>query len=438
MLALEEMGGRARKTRSKLNNEAGVFCLPSFTCGLLRWPSSTAKVGSLSTPGASSDESCKDNLKPDAPVTPRTEKEVLSSSSLRKFSFNDLKSATRNFRPDSLLGEGGFGYVFKGWVEENGTAPMKPGTGLVVAVKILNPNGLQGHKEWLAEVHYLGEVRYNHLVKLVGYCIEGDQRLLVYEFMQRGSLENHLFRKGATHLPWTIRMKIAWGAAKGLAYLHSRKKPIIFRDFKTSNILLDLDYNAKLSDFGLARDGPQGDKTHVSTRVLGTYGYAAPEYVMTGHLTAWSDIYSFGVVLLEILTGKRSMDKTRPSGQHNLVEWARPFLSDKKKIVWLVDPRLNGEYSAKGFLKAASLAARCLSRDPKARPTMEEVLDVLSPLQNLEDKTGSGFPISAPPRDARSRGLIAKGGQGRHHTAARAHVRPHQHHPSTHQSAGNA
>lgn len=442
---LEAMGVQSQSTPSKkLKGNAGwLFWMPSFGCGLLSWPSSTAKVGSLSIPGASTDDSCKDGLKPDAPATPKTEKDLLSSSTLRKFSFNELKSATRNFRPDSLLGEGGFGYVFKGWVEENGTAPAKPGTGLVVAVKILNPNGLQGHKEWMAEVQYLGDIKYTHLVKLVGYCIEADQRLLVYEFMQRGSLENHLFRKGATHLPWTIRMKIAWGAAKGLAYLHCRKNPIIFRDFKTSNILLDLHYNAKLSDFGLARDGPQGDKTHVSTRVLGTYGYAAPEYVMTGHLTAWSDIYSFGVVLLEILTGKRSMDRTRPSGQHNLVEWAHPFLSDKKKIPWLVDPRLNGDYSAKGFLKAASLAARCLLRDPKARPTMQEVLDVLVPLQKLEENCGTVFPASAPPRDAKSRGLITKGGQGRHHMAGHTLVKsqyPHQivksHYP--HQIAGNA
>ncbi|MCO5591132.1 hypothetical protein L7F22_045113 [Adiantum nelumboides] len=416
------MGGQGPPNHSKRSDRTGASCLPSFTCLFLGWPSS--KVGSLATPGSSSDDSSKDVLGLETPATPRTEKDVLSCSPLRKFSFNDLKSATRNFRPDSLLGEGGFGYVFKGWVEENGTAPVKPGTGLVVAVKILNPNGLQGHKEWLAEVHYLGEVQYKHLVWLVGYCSEGDQRLLVYEFMQRGSLENHLFRKGATPLAWTTRMKIAWGAAKGLAYLHNRKKPIIFRDFKTSNILLDLDYNAKLSDFGLARDGPQGDKTHVSTRVLGTYGYAAPEYVMTGHLTSWSDIYSFGVVLLEILTGKRSMDKTRPSGQHNLVEWARPFLNDKKKLVWLVDPRLNGEYSGKGFQKAARLAARCLCRDPKARPSMEEVLRILSPLRYPDEK--SGFPVSAPPRDAKSRASVSKGGHGWHQGAVRTSGKPQQ------------
>lgn len=236
-----------------------------------------------------------------------------------------------------------------------------------------------------AEVNYLGDLLHSNLVKLIGYCIEDDQRLLVYEFMPRGSLENHLFRRSMP-LPWSTRMKIALGAAKGLAFLHEEaERPVIYRDFKTSNILLDADYNAKLSDFGLAKDGPEGDKTHVSTRVMGTYGYAAPEYVMTGHLTSKSDVYSFGVVLLEMLTGRRSMDKNRPNGEHNLVEWARPYLGERRRFYRLMDPRLEGRFSIKGAQKAIQLAAHCLSRDPKARPLMSEVVEALKPLPNLKD-----------------------------------------------------
>ncbi|XP_051152562.1 serine/threonine-protein kinase PBL34-like [Andrographis paniculata] len=321
---------------------------------------------------------------PENPTADPDKKILAPQRQLLKFSFQELKAATGNFRPDSILGEGGFGYVFKGWIEENGTSPAKPGSGVTVAVKSLKPDGLQGHREWVAEVDFLGQLHHPNLVKLIGYCIEDDQRLLVYEFMTRGSLENHLFRR-TIPLPWSNRVKIALGAAKGLAFLHGGDKPVIYRDFKTSNILLDSDYNAKLSDFGLAKAGPQGDKTHVSTRVVGTYGYAAPEYVMTGHLTSKSDVYSFGVVLLEILTGRRSMDKKRPSGEQNLVTWARPYLSEKRKVYQLVDPRLELNYSVKGVQKVAQLACSCLSRDTKARPSMDEVVRVLAPLQELND-----------------------------------------------------
>ncbi|GKA14387.1 probable receptor-like protein kinase [Tanacetum coccineum] len=282
--------------------------------------------------------------------TQRFEEEIKVASRLRKFAFNDLKMATRNFRPESLLGEGGFGCVFKGWIEENGTAPVKPGTGLTVAVKTLNHDGLQGHKEWLAEVSYLGDLIHPNLVKLIGYCIEDDQRLLAYEFMPRGSLENHLFRRI-------------------LAFLQKIRntRPVIYRDFKTSNILLDAEYNAKLSDFGLAKDAPEG------------------------HLTAKSDVYSFGVVLLEMLTGRRSMDKNRPNGEHNLVEWARPHLGERRRFYKLIDPRLEGHFSIKGAQKAAQLASRCLSRDSKIRPLMSEVVESLKPLPALKDMASSSY-----------------------------------------------
>lgn len=336
---------------------------------------------------ASNREMCAPNEVQNSSENPNpelSEAEKKTQHQLLQFTFQELKSATGNFRPDSILGEGGFGYVFKGWIEENGTAPAKPGTGVTVAVKSLKPDGLQGHREWVAEVDFLGQLHHPNLVKLIGYCIEDDQRLLVYEFMTRGSLENHLFRR-TIPLPWSNRIKIALGAAKGLAFLHGGSEPVIYRDFKTSNILLDSEYNAKLSDFGLAKAGPQGDKTHVSTRVVGTYGYAAPEYVMTGHLTSKSDVYSFGVVLLEILTGRRSMDKKRPSGEQNLVAWARPYLADKRKVYQLVDPRLELNYSLKAVQKVSQLAHNCLSRDSKSRPSMDEIVKVLIPLQDLND-----------------------------------------------------
>jgi serine/threonine protein kinase len=263
---------------------------------------------------------------------------------------------------------------------------------MVIAVKKLNQEGFQGHREWLAEVNYLGQLSHPNLVKLVGYCLEDEQRLLVYEFMPRGSLENHLFRRGSHFQPlsWNLRMKVALGAAKGLAFLHSDKAKVIYRDFKTSNVLLDSSYNAKLSDFGLAKDGPTGDKSHVSTRVMGTYGYAAPEYLATGHLTAKSDVYSFGVVLLEMLSGRRALDKNRPSGEHNLVEWARPYLASKRRIFRILDARLGGQYSLSGAQKAAALAMQCLSGDSRNRPGMEQVVAALEQLQDAKETAARG------------------------------------------------
>ncbi|KAF1896489.1 hypothetical protein Lal_00034187 [Lupinus albus] len=343
------------------------------------------------------------------PQTSRSEGEILQSSNLKSFTLIELKAATRNFRPDSVLGVGGFGSVFKGWIDEQSLVAAKPGTGVVIAVKRLNQDSFQGHQEWLAEVNYLGQLSYHHLVRLIGYCLEDEHRLLVYEFMPRGSLENHLFRSeflqpriftllnlrrvvdisnfvvtGGSYfqpLSWSLRLKVALGAAKGLAFLHSAETKVIYRDFKTSNILLDSNYNAKLCDFGLAKDGPTGDKSHVSTRVMGTYGYAAPEYIATGHLTAKSDVFSFGVVLMEMISGLKAIDKNRPSGQQSLVEWGKPYLTNKRKMLHVMDNRLEGQYSIDDALKVSTLAQRCLSIESKLRPNMDEVVTVLEQLQ---------------------------------------------------------
>ncbi|KAJ4848900.1 putative serine/threonine-protein kinase pbl2 [Turnera subulata] len=240
--------------------------------------SSSGSIRSSSSGDHSNKPPLSSNLDPSVP-----------SSTLKSFSFSDLKNATKNFRSETLLGEGGFGCVFKGWIDENTLAPAKPGYGVVVAVKRLKAESFQGHKEWLAEVNYLGQLRHGNLVKLIGYCLESDNKLLVYEFMPKGSLEQHLFRKGVQPITWTTRMQIAIDVARGLSFLHGLNPNVIYRDLKASNILLDSDYHAKLSDFGLARDGPTGDNTHVSTRVVGTRGYAAPEYVATDEIQ-WLDL----------------------------------------------------------------------------------------------------------------------------------------------------
>lgn len=347
----------------------------------------------------------------DSICTPRSEGEILSSSpNVKPFSFMELKNATRNFRPDSLLGEGGFGCVFKGWIDEYTHLASKPGSGMVIAVKKLKPEGFQGHKEWLTEVTYLGQLHHPNLVKLIGYCTEGNDRLLVYEFMPKGSLENHLFRRGPQPLPWATRLKVAIGAARGLAFLHDAKDQIIYRDFKASNILLDSEFNAKLSDFGLAKAGPTGDRTHVSTQVMGTHGYAAPEYIATGRLTTKSDVYSFGVVLLELLSGRRAVDKEKIGIEQDLVEWTKPYLGDKRRLFRIMDTKLEGQYPQKAVYTAATIALRCLSIEPKTRPKMSEVLANLEELQSSaknvsKDHRKVSSPVPRSPAGHRQRRL---------------------------------
>ncbi|XP_048324234.1 serine/threonine-protein kinase PCRK1 [Ziziphus jujuba] len=314
------------------------------------------------------------------------------ANDLRVFSFSELKSATRGFSRALMVGEGGFGCVFRGVVrvpedEITDGSPSK----MDVAIKQLNRSGFQGHKEWINEVNFLGVVKHPNLVKLIGYCAEDDergiQRLLVYELMRNKSLEDHLLARMPSPLPWMTRLKIAQDSARGLAYLHEEMDfQLIFRDFKTSNILLDEDFNAKLSDFGLARQGPPEGMSHVSTSVVGTVGYAAPEYVQTGKLTAKSDVWSFGVVLYELITGRRAVERNLPRSEQKLLEWVRPYISDSKKFHLIVDPRLEGEYCIKSAYKVASLANRCLLKQPRSRPKMSEVVETLG---NIINETSS-------------------------------------------------
>ncbi|KAL6542911.1 putative serine/threonine-protein kinase pbl23 [Orobanche hederae] len=312
--------------------------------------------------------------------------------------FREVASATENFNPELLVGEGGFGRVYKGHIKK---------TNQVVAVKQLDRNGVQGNREFLAEVSTLSLVHHPNMVNLIGYCADGRQRILVYEFMSNGSLEDHLLDLPPNKKPldWHTRVKIARGAARGLEYLHdTANPPIIFRDFKPSNILLDDDFNPKLSDFGLAKLGPTGEQDHVSTRVMGTYGYCAPEYAQTGKLTARSDVYSFGVVFLEIISGRRAIDSTKPHEEENLVAWvntslkevflntlkgAKPLFKDRNKFALMADPLLEGRYRLKGLYQALAVAAMCLQEEASTRPLIGDVVTALEYLALTTDEVTS-------------------------------------------------
>ncbi|KAG5603251.1 hypothetical protein H5410_034621 [Solanum commersonii] len=303
------------------------------------------------------------------------------------FTFRELATATKNFRQECLIGEGGFGRVYKGHLDR---------TGQVIAVKQLDRNGLQGNREFLVEVLMLSLLHHNNLVNLIGYCADGEQRLLVYEYMQQGALEDHLFDVSADRSPldWFTRMKIASNAAKGLEYLHHKANPpVIYRDLKSSNILLDKEYNAKLSDFGLAKLGPMGDNSHVSSRVMGTYGYCAPEYQRTGQLSVKSDVYSFGVVLLELITGKRAVDPTKNGHEQILVAWAEPIFKDTSRYSELADPLFKGDIPKRSFNQAVAIAAMCLQEDPTVRPSISDVVTALTFLW-AESGKGFGSPVS--------------------------------------------
>ncbi|XWS31296.1 hypothetical protein CRYUN_Cryun23aG0064900 [Craigia yunnanensis] len=309
------------------------------------------------------------------------------------FTFRELATATKNFRQECLIGEGGFGRVYKGKLDK---------TGQVVAVKQLDRNGLQGNREFLVEVLMLSLLHHPNLVNLTGYCADGDQRLLVYEYMPLGSLEDHLLDLTPEQKPldWYARMKIALGAAKGLEYLHDKANPpVIYRDLKPSNILLNKEYNAKLSDFGLAKLGPVGDKTHVSSRVMGTYGYCAPEYQRTGQLTVKSDVYSFGVVLLELITGRRAIDTTRSNKEQNLVAWAQPVFKEPSRFPQLADPLLKGDFPTRGLHQAVAVAAMCLQDEAAVRPLISDVVTALSFLGNGPDERTAASSFPSPESD---------------------------------------
>ncbi|WCJ42475.1 Protein kinase superfamily protein [Euphorbia peplus] len=292
------------------------------------------------------------------------------SFSKSQFTFEELSRATDGFSNANLLGQGGFGYVHRG-VLPNGKE---------VAVKALKAGSGQGEREFQAEIEIISRVHHKHLVSLVGYCITGVQRLLVYEFVPNNTMEFHLHGKGRPVMDWHTRLRIALGSAKGLAYLHEDCHPkIIHRDIKAANILLDFKFEAKVADFGLAKFTSDAN-THVSTRVMGTFGYLAPEYAASGKLTDKSDVFSFGVMLLELISGHRPVDASQTFMEDSLVDWARPLLAralEDGNFDALVDQRLQNAYDHNEMTRMVSCAAACVRHSARRRPRMSQVVRAL-------------------------------------------------------------
>ncbi|KAH9613860.1 hypothetical protein KSS87_013091 [Heliosperma pusillum] len=294
------------------------------------------------------------------------------------FTYDELAMATDNFAEDNLLGQGGFGYVHKGILPN----------GKEVAVKSLKSGSGQGEREFQAEVEIISRVHHKHLVSLVGYCITGSHRLLVYEFVPNSTMEFHLHGKGNTTMDWPTRLRIALGSAKGLAYLHEDCHPkIIHRDIKAANILLNNKFEAMVADFGLAKLSSDVN-THVSTRVMGTFGYLAPEYAASGKLTDKSDVFSFGVMLLELITGHRPVDPAHTYMEDSLVDWARPLLTrslEENNFDSLVDPHLKNNFNPNEMARMVACAAACVRHSARRRPRMSQVVRALEGEVSLSD-----------------------------------------------------
>ncbi|CAI8601663.1 unnamed protein product [Vicia faba] len=312
-----------------------------------------------------------------APLKPEVQK-APPPIEVPALSLDELKEKTDNFGSKALIGEGSYGRVYFARLND----------GDAVAVKKLDVSTEpESNNEFLTQVSMVSRLKNDNFVELHGYCVEGNLRVLAYEFATMGSLHDILHgRKGVQGaqpgpiLNWMQRVRIAVDAARGLEYLHEKVQPsIIHRDIRSSNVLIFEDFKAKIADFNLSNQAPDMAARLHSTRVLGTFGYHAPEYAMTGQLTQKSDVYSFGVVLLELLTGRKPVDHTMPRGQQSLVTWATPRLSEDK-VKQCVDPKLKGEYPPKGVAKLAAVAALCVQYEAEFRPNMSIVVKALQPL----------------------------------------------------------
>ncbi|XP_058754313.1 probable serine/threonine-protein kinase At1g01540 [Vicia villosa] len=301
----------------------------------------------------------------------------------RWYTLRELEAATNGLCEESVIGEGGYGIVYKGVLTD----------GTRIAVKNLLNNKGQAEREFRVEVEIIGRVRHKNLVRLLGYCVEGAHRMLVYEYVDNGNLDQWLHGDVGPVSPmtWDIRMKILLGTAKGLAYLHEGLEPkVVHRDVKSSNILIDRQWNAKVSDFGLAKL-LDSDHSFVTTRVMGTFGYVAPEYACTGMLNERSDVYSFGILIMEIISGRNPVDYSRPKEEVNLIEWLKDMVGSRRSEE-VVDPKLSEKPSLKALKRALLIALRCVDPDSSKRPKMGHVIHMLEADDVLfrEDRRNAG------------------------------------------------